>query len=145
MIPRAKIRKANWPAIGRSASAAWDDVWMSVMPVRFQRRRCGDHDEQSDDVRKRHAEVGVDPYPPKLAGRLLRRLLQRLRVRPLLHLVDLLFGLPEEKVWADRRAEDGDDEREVARGERDVRNDQVVAHRTPGGVDDERHRDVGEE
>jgi hypothetical protein len=32
MIPNAKTVKAKRPAIGRNASAAWEDVWMSVTP-----------------------------------------------------------------------------------------------------------------
>jgi len=32
MIPMAKIVKASLPAIGRRASAAWDEVLMSVTP-----------------------------------------------------------------------------------------------------------------
>ena len=32
MMPRAKIRNTPAPATGRNASAACDDVWMSVTP-----------------------------------------------------------------------------------------------------------------
>jgi hypothetical protein len=32
MIPSAKTRNTNGPAMGFSASAACDEVWMSVIP-----------------------------------------------------------------------------------------------------------------
>ena len=35
IIPAANRAKVNTPAIGRSASAAWDDVWISVIPCAF--------------------------------------------------------------------------------------------------------------
>ena len=35
MMPSAKMVKAKRPAIGRSASAACDEVWMSVTPCAF--------------------------------------------------------------------------------------------------------------
>ena len=35
MIPAANNAKVNAPAIGRSASAAWAEVWMSVIPCAF--------------------------------------------------------------------------------------------------------------
>ena len=36
MMPVANRAKVNTPAIGRSASAAWAAVWMSVMPCAFK-------------------------------------------------------------------------------------------------------------
>lgn len=35
-MPSAKTVKAKRPAIGRKASAAWDDVWISVTPWAFK-------------------------------------------------------------------------------------------------------------
>ncbi len=36
MMPAANSANVNTPAIGRSASAAWADVWMSLMPCAFK-------------------------------------------------------------------------------------------------------------
>ncbi len=35
MMPTENRAKVNSPAIGRSASAAWAEVWMFVMPCAF--------------------------------------------------------------------------------------------------------------
>ena len=35
IMPAANNAKVNTPAIGRSASAAWAEVWMSVIPCAF--------------------------------------------------------------------------------------------------------------
>ena len=35
MMPAANSTKVNTPATGRSASAACDEVWISVMPCAF--------------------------------------------------------------------------------------------------------------
>ena len=36
MIPAANTAKVKLPAMGRNASAACEEVWMSVMPVAFK-------------------------------------------------------------------------------------------------------------
>jgi hypothetical protein len=38
-MPNAKTVNAKRPAIGRNASAAWEEVWMSVTPWVFRDRR----------------------------------------------------------------------------------------------------------
>ena len=60
MMPEANSAKANSPPIGRSASAACAELWMSVMPCSVQRHRRRQHDEKSDQVRKHHADIGVE-------------------------------------------------------------------------------------
>ncbi len=115
MMPSAKTTKANGPAIGRSASAAWAEVWMSVTPWACRVAAVVDDDEQGDEVGEAHADVGVDADAAELGRRLLGRALQRLGVGALLDLLDLLLGLPEEQVGADRGAEDRDHHGEIVR------------------------------
>ena len=80
MMPSAKTTKAKRPAMGCSASAAWDEVWMSVTPCACRVAAVGQDDEQRDQVGKPHADIGVDADAPELRLGLLGRAFQRLGV-----------------------------------------------------------------
>ena len=71
MMPMAKIANANGPAIGFKASAAWLEVWISVVPAawRVAGRWCK-NDCKGDEVGECHPDVSVDfnalPWHPVL-------------------------------------------------------------------------------
>ena len=71
MIPSANSAKANWPAIGRSASAACDEVSMSVMPLALSVAAVAKTIASEIERAERHADqrVGADA----LAARARRR------------------------------------------------------------------------
>ena len=61
------------------------------------------------------------------------------------HVLDLLRGLPEEEIGADRRAEDAHHHRRRGGIEREARPDRAKRHLAPGNMDREQHRGVGEQ
>ena len=121
----------NTPAIGRSASAAWAEVWMSVMPCAFKVAAVADDDEQADHVRVAHPDIGIEAHPRDLRRRLLRRLEQRVRggIDPLV--LGLLRGLPEEAVGRDRRAQHRDHGDDVVRAQREIRHEGAIERPAP--------------
>src|SRR5438132_1618628 len=86
--------------------------------LRVQRDRGRQHDEERDEVRESHADPGVEPDAREVRLRLDVCVAERLVARSRAKLLDLLRGLPEEEIGADRRAEDGDEGRAVGRRER---------------------------
>jgi hypothetical protein len=78
IIPTANRVNVNTPAIGRSASAAWSEVWMSVTPCAFN---VAADDEEADQVRVAHPDVGIKANPPDLLRSLLWRREQWMRRR----------------------------------------------------------------
>jgi hypothetical protein len=60
-------------------------------------------------------------------------------------ILDLLGSLPEEEIGADRGAEYGDDDSEIAASETDMRKHQILGHCQPRHADHEHSADVGEE
>src|SRR6266852_7659874 len=107
MMPAANSAKVNTPAIGRSASAACEDVWISVTPL-----ACSVAAVAKMMNRAMRFEM---PIPTAVSVRMRTssgpasrgRDAQRLDVASM-QLLHFLPGLPEEQVGADRRAEDGD-------------------------------------
>src|SRR6218665_1666033 len=59
--------------------------------------------------------------------------------------LDLLTGLPEEEIGADRRAEDRDERGRIGGVELDIGYHHRPERLAPGDMDDEQHRDIGEE
>ena len=59
--------------------------------------------------------------------------------------LDFLPGLPEEEIGADRRAEDRDEGRGIGGVELDIGYHHRPERLAPGDMDDEQHRDIGEE
>ena len=113
MMPGANSAKVKSPASGRSASAASVAELMSVTPFACSADGGGQDDEEGDAVGEQHAGDGVGRCGAS-SGRLpALQLAQRLVALALVHLLDLLRGLPEEQIGADRGAEHGDDHREV--------------------------------
>ena len=72
-MPSAKTVKAKRPAIGRKASAAWDDVLDIRHAVGIQSRSGRDHNEERDDIGDPHAHQRVELYARELPGSLQRR------------------------------------------------------------------------
>ena len=115
MMPSAKTVKAKRPAIGRSASAAWAEVWMSVTPC-----ACSVAAVVS---MMNSAMMFEAPMPTRVSSRMraiwrgacVGRLDQRLGLGIFFLVLHLLAGLPEEQVGADRGAEHGDDHGQIAR------------------------------
>ncbi len=113
--------------------------------MRIEGRRRGDDDEQGDRIGQAHADIGIDADPLELGARLLGRALQRPGMRRLLDLLDLLLGLPEEEIGTDRGAQDRHQRSQIRGRPGDPRDDQAMPDNAPRHVDDERHRDIGEQ
>ena len=87
----------------------------------------------------------LEPNALKLPRRLIRRFENGLGDRIVLDLLDLLRSLPEEKIGADRGAEDSDNNGEIGGGPFDMRNDKMEGDRSPWHANDEHRRDISEE
>ena len=61
MMPKAKIRYANSPAIGRKRLGGRLRTVDVGLAGSMQRRGCGQHDRQRDEVAERHADPGIQP------------------------------------------------------------------------------------
>ena len=108
-------------------------------------RRRRQHDEERDEIGRRHADDRVQPDARELPRRLGGRFEKRLGRRVLPLVLDLLRGLPEEQVGADRRAEHGHEHGEIAPRPFDMRHDKVERDRPPGHADDKHRGDIGEQ
>ena len=109
MMPSAKIANANSPAIGRSASAACAEVWMLVMPCMLSVTAVATHDAQRDDVGEQSCRRTVSCLMRDRCSAAYSGCVRSSRaIGPALVVLDLLRGLPEEQVRADRGAEHGD-------------------------------------
>src|SRR5579862_1497811 len=104
-----------------------------------------DDDKKRDDIGESHPKVSIDTNALKLRLGLVGCSLERLGSGALLYFLNFFFGLPEKEIGADRRAQDSDDDCEVAGTEREIGNNKMIANRRPGCSYDHRHTDIGEE
>jgi hypothetical protein len=72
-MPAANTTNANSPAIGRKRLGGLRGALDVVHAVDVQRRGAREDDEEGDDVRRAHAQVGIDVDAMQLRGRLPRR------------------------------------------------------------------------
>ena len=139
------MTSANLPAIGRKASAACAEVWMSVLPEACERSGSGKDNRQRDQVGECHADDGVGTNAIEFLSRAIVPVDQRLlaRIDPLLF--GLLRGLPEEQIGRDRGAEDRDDGGEVIRAPGQFRDQHAGQCLAPRNMCKGQCGDVGEQ
>ena len=146
MMPRLNSRKVASPASGPQRLRRLRRGLDVFDPRRVERRRGADDDEQRDEVREAHADVGVDLDPSQMPARAFRRSrLSGARRGIGLDLLDFLRRLPEEEVRADRRPEHCDDYRQRLPGQREPRPDDADDRLAPRNRDREDDRDVSEQ
>ena len=103
----------------------------------------GEHDEVHDQVRKEHADQDVGASSTKL-GAIDAAPLSLGELAGRAHLIDFRGRLPEEKVWRDRRPEDGHERSNELFVELQVRNDAGDHDLAEVRVDDESRDHVRE-
>jgi hypothetical protein len=89
--------------------------------------------------------IGIVADAGEFAARLFRRPGQRASAGTFLRVLDLLLGLPEEQVWADRGAHHGDDRHQIFRLERQRRPSDGPGHLTPCDIHNEGADHVAEQ
>ena len=144
MIPIANRAKANWPAIGRSASAACAAVPICVMPL-----ACSVAAVASMMASAMRLEKAM---PSKVSARIrrssfvaaARRLLERLGAGRNRDLLGFLRALPEEKIGADGGPEHRDDGQHC-RASEVGRPDHAEQRLGPIDVHQQYHPDISEQ
>ena len=111
--------------------------------MRVQGRRGADDDEQGDDVRISHPDVGVEAHPTDLRRRFLRCRNQGVRrgIQPLF--LRFLRGSPRVTIRRARLAEHRDYGDDVVLRQREIRRKGAVEDHHPWHMDDERDGYVG--
>ena len=145
MMPSANRANVASPASGRSASAACVAELMLVMPLALQDGRRRQDDEERDRVREDHPDRGVDLDAVELGDAASGELAKRAMRLALVHLLDLLRGLPEEQIGADGGAEHGDHHQEIIGIDVRLRPHGRQQRRAPRDLHREGGRDVGEQ
>ena len=112
--------------------------------VGMQRRRSRDDDEQRCEVRETHADQRIGADTGQLAPGTARRNTERFDMAAVLFL-DLLPGLPEKQIGADRRAENGDQRHGVRLVECEARHQGAPCRLTQRNAGNEHHRDIGKQ
>jgi hypothetical protein len=101
-------------------------------PMRIERRRRRQDDEQRDEIGEAHADDRIQLYARQLSRRLPRRFEKSVGRRILPLIFYFRRRLPEEKVRADGRSKHGDHHSQVAPRPLDVRTTGSAATRDQG-------------
>ena len=139
-MPRLNSRKANSPAIGRSACAASRRGRDIGDAGRVQRDGRRQNNEEGDEAGKPHANVSVPGDSVEFGGRVLRMIEERAVAGKCL-VFHFFRALPEEHIGADRRAEHGDDHDQHVPRPGDLRKQHPARHGAPvdGHGEDDAH------
>ena len=146
MMPSANSAKVKSPASGRSASAASVAELMLVTPLAFSTAAVVRMMKKAMPFESSMPSDGVGPDARELGiSAALGLLAQRPVALALVHLLDLLGGLPEEQIGADGGAEHGDHHHEIIGVDGRLRPHCGDQRRAPWDVHGEGGRDIGEQ